>query len=268
MGALRSVLRPLIKFALAKRIPIQSIVEEIKTLYVIVSQDEFSLLEKRLTNSRISVLTGLQRKDIKLIREHLGAKDRTAHSKTSLSRLIALWKSSPTYQDEKGQPAQLQRSGSVPSFETLVSAISQDVHPRTLLDELLELEHVKLEDNKVTLTQSAYLPSKDFKALLGYFGDNLGDHCTVAVENVLTAPDPGPNFERAVHYNQLTQASLIELEDTARRIQQEALEKINIKARELQDIDKNEPDAKNRFRCGSFILCKQVEDQTIGTSKP
>ncbi len=110
------------------------------------------------------------------------------------------------------------------------------------------------ETDRVTLTGDAFVPSGDEAAMARYLGANLGDHAEAAVENLLAAPEPGPFFERAVHYNKLTAESLGELEALARELQAEALDAVNARALALQDRDQGSAGATGRFRCGAYIF--------------
>lgn len=259
--AFNKTLRPLVRFALARRVPIQVMIDLLKRLYVAVCKEEFSLSDKRLTDSRISVITGLQRKDIKIIHMLSDESVSEANHTGPLSRVIAHWRSAPGYQDENGTPLSLTKSGLTPSFDSLVGMISHDIHPRTILDDLLSLDHVVVDEGKITLTADAFLPRTNEDALLGYLANNLGDHATTAVANVLAAPNPAPYFERAVHYNRLSAYSLKELEALSRRLQQQVLEEINARALALQDDDKGSTSATGRFRCGAFIFCQESSEQ-------
>ncbi len=60
------------------------------------------------------------------------------------------WASDPLYCDDRGRPRILDRVGGPGSFEALAASVSNDVHPRTLLRELIRLgvaTHVETESN-------------------------------------------------------------------------------------------------------------------------
>lgn len=262
--ALTRVLRPLVRAMIARRLPYPELAEKLKELYVDSCARHFRLGGKRLTDSRISLLTGLQRKDIRAVRARLegGGSGAEPPGAGPLPRLLARWIAGPPYADETGAPRGLPRAASGgPSFESLAAEVSRDIHPRTVLDELIRLDLVShdRDDDRVSLIASAYLPSRDDAALLGYFGANLGDHAEAAAANLLAAPEPGPFFERAVHYNQLTPDALDELEEMARRLQGEALSALNARALALQQRDAGAAAATGRFRCGAFVYRSRDE---------
>lgn len=255
-AALTRVLRPLVRLGIARNLLFPDLAQRLKETYVSVAAENFRLEKKRVTDSRLSLLTGLQRKDVKAIRARDDLTLR-ARSAGPLPRILARWQGAEPYRDADGRSVALPRQAveDGPSFERLVQEISRDLHPRTLLDELLRMGLVALEEesDRVLLTAEALLPSADEEALLAYLGSNLGDHAEAAAGNVLAAPGPGPFFERAVHYNRLSAASLAELDALSRRLQQAALEEVNARAQALQARDNGDAQARGRFRCGAFI---------------
>lgn len=257
-GAVTRILRPLVRAMIARGLTYPELSERLKGLYVETCALHFRLGGKRLTDSRVSLLTGLQRKDVRALRARLETAPEAIGTAGAgpLPRVVARWLAGPPYAAAAGAPESLPRSAAAgPSFETLVAEVSRDIHPRTVLDELLRLGLASLDPDadRVTLAATAYLPRRDEAALIGYYGANLGDHAEAAAANLLAAPEPGPYFERAVHYNQLTPAALDELEDLARRLQGEALAELNARALALQRRDAGDPAAVGRFRCGAFV---------------
>lgn len=236
-----------------------------KETFVDVAARDFRLDGKRVTDSRLSLLTGLQRRDIRMLRAQSEMHDRdTEGGGGHLPRILARWQGSRNYCDSSGKPLALPRSGEndVKSFESLIGEISRDMHPRTMLDELMRLDLVSFDtvSDTVTLTENAFLPRRNEAALLQYFGDNLGDHAKAAAENLLVAPEAGPFFERAVHYNRLSSESIATLDQLARDLQMDALSKLNAQALALQDADTDNADAIGRFRCGAFIFFSRLAD--------
>jgi hypothetical protein len=254
--ALRRVLAPLIRLMIARGFRFHALTDLLKDLYVEQAERYFRLGGRRMTDSRISLLTGLQRKDIRRRRAEPDRGDREAPpSMGPLPRILARWAASPRWQDAQGHPLVLQRKAeSGPSFEALVTEISRDIHPRTVLDQLSAegaLSHDAATD-EVTLVTDTYL-ARDDAQLLAYLGANLGDHAETAATNLMAEPLPGPFFERAVHYNQLSTDSLEALETLARDIQGDALAELNRAAQAMQENDLGHTDAVGRFRCGVFI---------------
>lgn len=258
------VLRPIVRLLIHRNVGFPEFSDWAKALYVSVAGEEFSLEQKRVTDSRISVLTMLQRKDIRALRSRQDTEQKSVdHGGGLLPQILALWGNGEPYVNERGQPKPLSRmsgDGSV-SFEALVADVSRDVHARTILDELIRVGAVEDVDGLLTLSTTAFLPNGDEEATLGYWGANVGDHLEAATQNVLSAPKQGPFFERAVHYNRLSETSMKELDTLAQTLQQEVLSKLNARALALQSGDEADPQAVGRFRCGAFVF-RSRDDQT------
>jgi hypothetical protein len=186
------------------------------------------------TDSRISVMTGLQRRDIVGLRGQEPERRGVNH----LSRLVALWVVGG------GQP--LPRKGDVGSFDALALQVRRDVHPRTMLEQLVAAGTVSVVDGMVRLEQVSYQPMPGSAGQMAYLADNAGDFLAAAVGNVL---GDTPHFERAVHYNQLDAAAVVQLEAAFRAGQMALLGQINAQAAALQGA----MPGTMRFRAGAYF---------------
>ncbi len=178
-----------------------------------------------------------------------------------VSRVIALWSSHPDWRGPDGAPASLPcRGAHGRTFETLVAEVSRDVHPRSVLDVLLDEGGAALSEDgeSVTLTADFYLPA-DRTRRLDYLGMNLGDHAEAAVSNVL-APEAPPFFERAAHFDGLSPDSLAALDRFAREEQTRSLRRIAERAMALQEADAGKAQATGRFRAGAFVYVTDTQD--------
>lgn len=263
-SAVRRILRPLVRAMIGRGLTYPQLSTILKELYVDEAVRSFGLASRRVTDSRVSVLTGLQRRDIKAHRGSAPEEQPVPRSIGPIPRVVALWRSDPRYCDADGEPAALPRSAETgPCFDRLVSEIGRDVHPRTILDELLRLDLVShdAETDRVALHAESLLPRRDEAMLIAYYASNLGDHAEAAATNLLAAPEPGPFFERAVHYNKLTPASADALEALARARQMAVLRELNAEALRRQRADRGRADATERFRAGAFIFRKQDDEE-------
>lgn len=238
LDALDRVLAPLVRLLIGSGVRHGALADRLKRLYVEAADRDFALPGKRMTDSRLSLLTGLQRRDIKALRK---APPAAPARHGPLPRVLGRWSA------EGGAP--LDRA----SLENLIREVSRDMHPRTVIDELVRQGTVIENEGAFRLAANAWLP-RDEAGRLGYFGGNLGDHAAAASANLLAPPGEAPFFERAVHYNRLTPGSLAKLEVLARALQAESLTRLNAEAAALQQADAERPGAAGRFRCGAYIL--------------
>ena len=255
VSALKVLLRPLVRGLISQGMTLTAMNILLKQVYVEAAED-FRISTKRLTDSRISLLTGVHRKDVKRIREQ--ERDAPALSKNASigAQVVALWTSDSRFLDDAGGPAALPRSGTG-SFDELVESVNRDMRPRTLLDEWLRRELVVLnEEGGVTLNAAGFIPSQDYDDLAYYFGRNLHDHIAVATHNLEGAKHA--LLERTTYYDGLCTQSVDELEELARKIGMEALVKLNKEAHKRAIRDENKTGADKRFNFGLYFFRNDV----------
>jgi hypothetical protein len=260
LSAIHRVLSPIVRVMLAYEITLPMAIELLKRVFVDVAERDFSLNSKASTDSRISLITGVHRKDVKRLRE-LPDVEANLPPKISLSaQVVATWITDAQWLDESGQPRPLPRltgKAGEASFETLVASISQDIRPRSVLDEWLRQGVVKInKKDEVVLVNNAFVPREGEEEKLAYYGHNLGDHAAAAADNVLTAGDPW--FERSVHHDALSEAQVEELRERAAKLGMQTLTQLHTLAAQRADNDSQFPadldyGSKKRFTCGVYF---------------
>jgi Family of unknown function (DUF6502) len=232
---LRKVLRPLVRLMLSQGINYTMILEDLKHVFVGVAKDEFKLDGKAQTNSRITLLTGVHRKDVQRILSEGEDGSELPHSIGS--QIIGLWLSNPLYLDKSNQPLPLPRlsgkKGSV-SFESLVASISKDFRSRPVLDEWLRLGMVTVDaDDLVRLNIQAFIPNQDLQEKLSFLSMNIHDHMATAVSNLNNKNKP--LLERCVYYEGLNAGNVEILHQLATQSGMAAIKAINQRAAELKE---------------------------------
>jgi hypothetical protein len=255
--ALRQVLRPLVRVMLAQGITLAYVTELFKSLLVEVAEQDFRIDGKPVTDSRVSLLSGVHRKDVNRLRRVDPAAHDKVPSVVSLGgQLVAQWLGNPLYLDEQGQPRPLLRyisEGGAQSFEGLVSGVNSDIRSRVVLDEWLRLGVVHMdEQRRVCLNTQAFVPAKGFDEKAFYFGHNLHDHAAAAAHNLL-GQEP-PFMERSVHYSGLSARSVALLAAQSQELGMQALLAVNKTAMELEKLDAASPDtAHQRMTLGVYF---------------
>ena len=260
--AVTMLCRPLIRLLIEKGITFPQFRELVKELYVEVATDHFSLDDKKPSDSRIFVLTGVHRKDIKRIRQQGEHEDSAIISSASLSaEIIARWNGMTEFLDDKNKPRALLKSekDGVAGFEQLVSSVNKDVRPKVILEEWLRLNIVRMKDDYVVLNKSAFVANKEFKEMTYYLGHNIHDHLASCVSNILAEDEPF--LERSVYYASLTEDSVNKLNAIANKKGNELLQHVNKQAIKLYDTDKNKADANHRMRLGVYWYQALLQSQ-------
>ncbi len=261
LKAVARLLRPLVRLLIRSGITFPVLADMLRGLYVEVATKDELPAEGR-TDSRITLLTGVHRKEVRRLRL-LESWTTVIPPAVSLgSQVIARWLGSKAYVDRKGRPLVLPRvaAGHAPSFESLVASVTTDIRPRAVLDGLLGQRAVTLDaQDRVHLEAAAYLPAPGSEAQLFYFARNLHDHLQAASANVLSRGAP-PFLERAVHYDRLTPAMAARLSELGREAAQDLLVSLNRAALEMLDAeDKTQPTAGAgwRFNLGVYLLTEE-----------
>ena len=260
--AIRGILRPLVRFMLSQGLTYTILVDLLKSIYVEVALNEFKLETKRQTDSRISLLTGVHRKDVKRLSEMIEADAPPPASVTLGAELVAKWVGQAPYIDGHGRPVPLTRgakSGGEKSFEALVASVSKDIRSRAILDEWLRLGIVHIDhDDCVCLNTEAFIPKQGFEEKAYYFQHNLHDHIAASVHNML---EMGPPFvERSVYYDTLTKESAAELVTLGEALGMQALQTVNRRALILEQKDAKHPNANQRINFGIYFYHTKQDD--------
>jgi uncharacterized small protein (DUF1192 family) len=241
--------------------------ELLKSAYIEVATRELTLENRPQTDSRVSLLTGVHRREVKRLRGELPySKGFMPESVDFGTQLAMRWTTEAPYCDASGEPLPLPRSSPSPataSFDSLVQSVSKDIRPRAVLDEWLRLGVAVIdEEQKIRLRVGGFVPKQGFEEKAFYFGRNVGDHIAAAAAN-LRGEEP-PRFERSVYYEGLSPESIEELEKRAGQLSMEVLRKINRRAAELKRRDARRKDPTGRITLGIYFERARMSDEDGG----
>ena len=189
------LLAPLVRWLIGRGVPLGGVVQTLKLVYLREAQHDLERRGRRVTDSALSVLTGVHRKEIRaLLGEHRNGGPAPAPrlAPTPASMLFTRWITDPRYRDDAGVRLSLARHGPVPSFEALARDVSSDVHPRTLLEELQRLGLVRSEADTVHLLSDSFVPQPHDPQAVGVM--HIGKRCVLReFGHVRRPPVPATN---------------------------------------------------------------------------
>src|SRR5580700_8148994 len=158
----RRLLRPLVRLLIQRGVTFPAVADVLRSLYVEVAAHELLTEPRARTDSRISLLTGVHRKEIRRWRSETHEPDAVPPVITRTSQIIARWLREAEYVDAEGQPRalpRLPRPEGGPSFEGLVQSVTSDVRPRAVLDDWLNHGIVTVDAaDHVVLDTAAFVP--------------------------------------------------------------------------------------------------------------
>ena len=186
LSSCRALLRPVGWVVLKCGMTWREFSELSKSVFVSVASDEFGIRVRPTIVSRVSILTGISRKEVKRQRD-LMAEPVTAVSPktTDATRLLSGWFQDPDYLGTDNLPLPLPATGAKPSFKTLFDSYGGDTPQQTLLRELLKAGSVAEQSDGNLVAQRRYhMPVEMDVGSIRFFGTNLFDHANTLSRNV------------------------------------------------------------------------------------
>ena len=213
-SAIYRLCRSIARILLRNGIPFSGFSDIAKKAYVDVALSEFGVEgKKKVSDSRVSTITGLTRKDVRRVKLlDIRSDSRLEEHYNRAARVIFGWIHDATYRAEKGKPLRLPFEGVSPSFSELVKQYSGDVPPRAILDELEQVGVVSmLTDNSVELLKLGYIPSASEAQKLKLLGRDVAGLIDTIDHNIYS--DNTAFFQRKVCYNDLPENARIEVRE-------------------------------------------------------
>jgi hypothetical protein len=243
LRALRRPLRPLLRLLIRAGVTFPVFAEMVRSLYVETAAKDLSPDGRPPTDSRLTLLTGVHRKEIRRLREEAEPGDESPPAVVTLnSQIIGRWLGLPDTTDEAGDPLPLSRT----AFDALVTAVTTDLRPRTVLDNWLAQGIATIDpDERIRLNVAAFVPREGVEARLFYLSRNLHDHVAAATAETFAVGMP-PFLERSLHYDRLSPEAAAKLEAAGRAAAQQLLVDLNRLALSLVEGEEIEPGAPTR----------------------
>jgi hypothetical protein len=264
-AAARRLLHPVVRILLRYGISYKTFSDIAKRVFIDVASDDFALPAKKNTVSRVSVITGLTRRDVARLMADAGPDDsKTREHHNRIRRLVAGWTNDKSYGDENGEALRLPIEGSETSFTTLVRTYGNDVPVRAALDELLRLGVVeRTEDDHICLVTHAYIPAKGEIEKIEMLGSDVAD-LAAAIDHNLTSPPEKATFQRKVQYDDLPQEVIDKLRKSANQKGQRVLEQMDRLMRQHDrgiTGDETKGTGRKRLVLGVYIREEDMPDE-------
>ena len=253
--SLLKILRPLIRILLRNGVTYRAFTEAAKAVYIEVASAEFAIPGRKQTDSRISVITGLSRKEVKRVKSMPPATDAENLARYNrASRVISGWTQDEAFMDAHGNPADLPLDNSDNSFAELVRRYSGDAPPRAVLDELEQVGAVqRMDDGTLCLLTRGYIPQTDSPERIGIFGITVADLLETVNHN-LQDDSARPYFQRFVANDRIPAALTGDFQQITRRYGQQFLEKLDAWLTENEDRGAAPDDNHRRIGVGIYYF--------------
>lgn len=226
-AAILMLLRPLVRILQRNGVPYGVFADLAKRTYIEVANEQFALPGRKPSISRVSILTGLTRKEVVRVLD-LPTIDNAAGIAryNRAARVIAGWVRDLEFCAPDGAPADLPLQGDKGSFAHLVKRYSGDIPMRAMLDELERVGAIKGHGDTVHLVTPAYVPAQGETEKLGILGRDVADLINTIDHNIYGGA-AARRFQRKMAYDNLTQDDIAKLRTLAAARAQALLEELD-----------------------------------------
>lgn len=260
LEAIRFMMKPLVRLLINQGVTHAEFSEALKDVYVETAIRHFAE-DNKVNKSRIAILTGMTRKEVKNVIDRALAQDQGREPKSRPERVLTGWHHDPEFQGPYGLPLDLPydaEQGSI-SFVALVKRYSGDMSPRAMLDELLRGGSVVEVDKKLKVIRRDFEPTALSSKLIARLGD-VGHYVFgTAAANIEKKRQGSGHFDRyAFADDGCTEDVIADLDEYVKVHGQEFLEGID---RWLANAKTNNAPDKERKDTGVYV-CQYVADPT------
>jgi hypothetical protein len=157
LSALLKALRPIARILMKSGIGYREFAEISKSAFVDVATTDYGLRGRPTNISRVAVMTGLTRKEVKRLREKISAGNQVDMQRViPPAEIIEKWHSDSDFLHAGGRPKILDFDGPSPSFSALVKKYGGDIPPGAMRTELKRVGAVKEDDSGQLIVQMKY----------------------------------------------------------------------------------------------------------------
>ena len=160
-SACRALLKPIASFLMKCGLQWREFAAISKSVFVEVASHEYGLRGRPTNISRVAILTGIGRKDVRKLREEADAQVvlRGADKATGATAVLAGWHQDPDFLDARGQPVPLTPDGNPRSFRQLCDRYAGDIPAVAMLKELKRVGAVEERQDQLFVTNRNYQPA-------------------------------------------------------------------------------------------------------------
>lgn len=242
--ALRLLFRPIARIMLRAGVNWRELADVCKATYVEVATEDFGIRGRPTNMSRVAILTGLTRREVRRLRNLLEQEEPEIYNQMNYAtRVLAGW-----YQDKKflsadGRPAPLTATGDGRSFEALCGKYSGDVAASTMLKELKHVGAVgENTDGNLVAKTRYYMPALLDPEQILRSGSVLQDIGYTVAQNLHRSETDKSRFEGRATNRNIPESMKDEFRELCEKEGQDFLEMIDAWLSEHESNDGSDED--------------------------
>src|SRR5262252_8021937 len=199
LDALERLLDPIVLLLLKSGITWREFADLAKVKFVQVATKEFGIRGRPTNASRVAILTGIDRRDVRKLRV-VTAEQPVVVAPGFMSKptqVLDGWFHDPNFRTASGEPRDLQVSEGVDSFAALVRRYTPGIPHVAMIKELRAVGAIEeLPDGRVRALKRNYIPRELADNQIRLWGSVLQDAGTTLEHNLMRKPSERPRFER------------------------------------------------------------------------
>ncbi len=256
--AVRKILTALIRILLRNGLAYGDFDKIARQCFVDVAFTDFKEPGKKQTISNVSILTGLNRKEVKKLYETDDTqKDQSSQKYNRCIRVIGGWLNDDLFLNEQGLPKDLNIEGK-DSFTTLVKKYSGDMPVVAMEKALIKSGNILIRDNRVRLLSHAYLPSDDPSEKITILGSDASE-LIETIDHNIRADNEHLLFQRKASNIEVDADALPIIKKFLQRKGQTFLEEIDWLL--SQHENKTDPDKQRKVSISLFYHDNERDDK-------
>jgi hypothetical protein len=198
LAACRRWLRPVARWLLRAGVTWKEFAELSRSVFVATASEEFGIRGRPTNVSRVALLTGLTRRDVRRVQDELQSVQAPAAEEAlnHASRVLTGWHLDSEFLEPNGQPALLPAEGAGASLAGLLRRYAGDIPATALVKELLKSGSVeRLGDGSYRALRRYYMPRAMDGRAVERSGSVLADLATTIEHNLSRRPSEPSRFE-------------------------------------------------------------------------
>lgn len=185
LSACREFMRPIARLLLRFGVSYKDFSEVCKSVFVEVASDDHGIRGRKTNMSRVAVMTGLTRKEVRKVRDTLESGQASSVFRPGRpGSVLSIWHSNPSYLDKQLKPKRIPFDGLGANFKDLVAAAGGDIPPKAMLNELLRAGSVVYEGSKLRAISRSYVPESNNPDAVLLAGSALRDLASTVLHNL------------------------------------------------------------------------------------
>ncbi len=188
---IEQLLRPLIRLCVKNSVKLQELLEAVKVAYVNEAALELRRQGDEPSASRLSVMTGVHRKDVTRITKN---PDSFSPGQNAIAKIMVQWQHAPRFKTKSGSPRVLSTEGRASEFAELVESVNGgDLSAYAVLYEMERMGIIERHGSRVKLAWRDYVPEVSLKDGLQMLAADTRDLYKAVEENIFDRQDT-PNL--------------------------------------------------------------------------